>query len=82
MAVVDTFLKLTNGIDGESTDDKHKGEIEIDSWSWGVAQSGAGQRSGTTGSGAGKASFQDIHFVSKVNKASPPRAKGNFISRI
>ncbi|MBZ5675110.1 MAG: type VI secretion system tube protein Hcp [Acidobacteriia bacterium] len=71
MAVVDTFLKLTNGIDGESTDDKHKGEIEIDSWSWGVAQSGAGQRSGTTGSGAGKASFQDIHFVSKVNKASP-----------
>lgn len=70
MAAVDSFLKI-KGIDGESTDDKHKGEIEIDSWSWGLAQSGVGQRSATTGSGAGKANFQDIHFVSKVNKASP-----------
>ena len=47
MAAVDSFLKFTNSIDGESTDDKHKGEIEIDSWSWGVAQAGAGQRSAT-----------------------------------
>ena len=33
MAAVDYFLKI-DGIDGESQDTKHKGEIEIDSWSW------------------------------------------------
>jgi len=70
MAAVDSFLKI-NGIDGESTDDKHKNEIELESWSWGLAQSGSGTQSGTGGSGAGKAHFQDFHFVSKVSKASP-----------
>jgi len=45
MAHVDYFLKI-DGVDGESTDDKHKGEINIESWSWGVTQS-------TTGAGGG-----------------------------
>lgn len=36
VAAVDYFLKL-DGIDGESTDRKHKGEIEIESWSFGGA---------------------------------------------
>ena len=31
MAQVDYFLKL-DGVTGESTDDKHKGEIEIEAW--------------------------------------------------
>lgn len=35
VAAVDYFLKL-DGIDGESTDSKHKGEIEIHSWSFGT----------------------------------------------
>jgi len=70
MATVDYFLKL-DGIEGESTDDKHKNEIELESWSWGVTNSGVGHHSGSTGSGAGKATFQDIHFVSKLSKASP-----------
>ena len=35
-AVVDYFLKL-EGIDGESTDDKHKNEIDVESWSLGFA---------------------------------------------
>ena len=33
MATSDYFLKL-DGIDGESIDDKHKGEIEVASFSW------------------------------------------------
>ena len=68
MAAVDYFLKI-EGIAGESTDSKHKGEIDIESFSWGVTQSGAHAAGG--GGGAGKASFQDFHFVMKINKASP-----------
>ena len=30
---VDAFLKL-DGIDGESQDKEHKGEIDILAWSW------------------------------------------------
>jgi type VI secretion system secreted protein Hcp len=64
---VDMFLKL-DGIPGESTDDKHKGEIDIDSYSFGVSQLGV---SGSGGGGAGKASLQDIHFSAPVTVASP-----------
>ena len=64
----DFFLKL-EGIDGESTDDKHKGELDIESFSWGVTQLGTGGYGG--GGGAGKASFQDMHFTTKVGKGSP-----------
>ena len=68
MAAVDYFLKL-DGIDGESTDDKHKGEIDIESWSWGESNSGTHGSGG--GGGAGKVAMQDFHFVMKQNKASP-----------
>jgi len=36
---VDTFAKIGD-IKGESQDDKHKEEIELLSWSWGVNQTG------------------------------------------
>lgn len=68
MAAVDYFLKL-KGIDGESTDDKHKGEIDVLSWSWGETQSGSHATGG--GGGAGKVQMQDFHFTMSVNKASP-----------
>jgi len=71
MAAVDYFLKL-DGIEGESADDKHKNEIELDSFSWGATQQGT---AGThTGAGAGKVNMQDIHFTSKLSKASPKLA--------
>ena len=34
MAIVDYFLQIA-GVEGESMDSKHKGWIEVDSWSWG-----------------------------------------------
>jgi type VI secretion system secreted protein Hcp len=68
MATVDYFLKI-DGIDGESTDSKHKNEIDVLSWSWGETQSGT--MAGGGGGGAGKVAMQDFHFVMKVNKASP-----------
>ncbi len=61
------FLKI-DGIDGDSTNAAHKGEIEILAWSWGLANAGAG--GGPGGGGAGKASFEDFEFVSRVGKAS------------
>jgi type VI secretion system secreted protein Hcp len=62
------FLKI-DGIDGESTDDRHPREIELLSYSFGVSNSGSFPSGG--GGGAGKASFQDFHFVSRTQKSSP-----------
>jgi type VI secretion system secreted protein Hcp len=65
---VDYFLKI-KGIEGESTDDKHKNEIDVLSWSWGESQSGSMAAGG--GGGGGKVAMQDFNFVMKINKASP-----------
>jgi type VI secretion system secreted protein Hcp len=69
MANVAYYLKI-QGIDGESEDANHKGEIEVQSWSWGETNSGS-FASGTTGGGTGKVAMQDFHFTMPVNKASP-----------
>lgn len=68
MANVDYFLKI-DGVEGESADSKHKGEIDVLSWSWG--ESNSGSHAGGGGGGAGKVAMQDFHFTMKVNKASP-----------
>jgi type VI secretion system secreted protein Hcp len=68
MAQVDYFLKI-DGIEGESSDAKHKGEIDLQSWGFGASQSGTMHSGG--GGGAGKVSVQDLHFVTHVSKASP-----------
>jgi type VI secretion system secreted protein Hcp len=67
MAHVDYFLKV-EGVDGESTDDKHKGEIELESWSFGGTNPGSFSSGG--GGGTGKVALSDFHFVKKVDKAS------------
>jgi type VI secretion system secreted protein Hcp len=64
----DAFLKL-DGIPGESVDKKHKDEIEILSFSWGVSNSGSIGSGG--GGGEGKANFSDFNFVSSLQKSSP-----------
>jgi type VI secretion system secreted protein Hcp len=68
MALFDAFLKI-DGIDGESQDSKHKGEIEILSYSAGAHNDSA--EFGAGGHGQGKVSFQDIHITKKIDKASP-----------
>lgn len=67
---IDIFLKL-DGISGESQDSKHKGEIEIESFSWGVSNAGSAAHGASGGGGAGKVSFQDFHFTTPVSAASP-----------
>jgi type VI secretion system secreted protein Hcp len=64
----DAFLKL-DGIKGESTDAKHKGEIDIMSFSFGASQTGTQATGG--GGGAGKVHIHDIHFTKKVDASSP-----------
>lgn len=64
----DYFLKL-EGVDGESTDDKHKGEIDLEQFSFGERQQGTGGSGG--GGGAGKVAMNDFRFVSRTCKASP-----------
>src|SRR5215470_6235101 len=64
----DIFAKIGD-IKGESLDDKHKNEVEILAWSWGVSQTGSMAHGG--GGGEGKASFGDFNFTHQVDKASP-----------
>jgi type VI secretion system secreted protein Hcp len=68
----DIFLKL-DGIDGESVDAKHTKEIDIDSWSWGMTQTGSTHIGG--GSGTAKVSVQDLSFTKRIDKSSPNLAK-------
>src|SRR3954449_10965133 len=64
----DIFAKLGD-IKGESLDDKHKDEIEVLSYSWGVAN--AGSMGYGSGGGEGKGQFHDLSFTHKIDKSSP-----------
>lgn len=62
-----TFLKI-EGIKGEATDHKHKGDIEITSFQWGVGRSIS---SATGGAGAGKTTIQSFSITKVLDKTSP-----------
>ena len=68
MSASSIHLKLT-GIDGESTSNLHKDEIEVDSWTWGVSNADAPGKGG--GLSAGKPTFSDLTFTHKIDRASP-----------
>jgi type VI secretion system secreted protein Hcp len=53
-------------ISGEAQDDKHKGEIEVLSWSWGME----GKASLGGGGASGKANIRELRIVKRVDKAS------------
>jgi type VI secretion system secreted protein Hcp len=65
---VDYFLKI-DGISGESADDKHKGDIEVQSFSWGAANQGTFAMGG--GGGAGKVNMGDFTIRKYVDVSSP-----------
>jgi len=66
--MADHFLKV-DGIPGESADAKHKDEIDVLAFSWGVSQTGTA--SSGSGAGSGKAVFDDLLVVARASKASP-----------
>ena len=65
---VDYFLKI-DGVPGESADSKHKGEIQLESFTWGESSPGGAGPGG--GGGAGKVQMQDLVVTMLVSKASP-----------
>jgi type VI secretion system secreted protein Hcp len=69
MAAFDYFLRV-DGVPGESADAKHKGEIEVLSWSWGETNE-TGPRGPGGGAGAGRVDMSDLTVVARVSKASP-----------
>ncbi|MBX9735622.1 MAG: type VI secretion system tube protein Hcp [Phycisphaerales bacterium] len=65
----DGFIKIKD-CPGESTDDKHKEWIEINSFSEGVSQPHGGQMSATGAIAGGRADFQDLSFTKLMDKSS------------
>jgi type VI secretion system secreted protein Hcp len=65
---VDMFLKIDD-VKGESVDSKHKDEVDVLAWSWGMSQSGTTHMGG--GGGSGKVSVQDLSFTKYIDKATP-----------
>jgi type VI secretion system secreted protein Hcp len=66
MAVVDMFLKL-DGVDGESADPAHKGEIQIDGFSLNAVSG----RDAFTNQAAGAVRMSHMTIRAKVDKSTP-----------
>ena len=62
----DMFLKLT-GVTGESVDEKHKGEIDVLSWSWGMSTGTGKVKRGTIAPQC----IQDLQLTKFTDSASP-----------
>jgi type VI secretion system secreted protein Hcp len=66
----DMFFKVKGAkhgdINGEAQDDKHKNEIEVLAWSWGMQ----GKSALGGGAATGKATMRELRIIKKVDKAS------------
>ena len=69
------YLLELGGVDGESKDDKHKEQIEIQSFSWGATQTSAGFGHGG-GGGTGKVNVHDISISKMPATATAKGEKG------
>src|SRR5437762_13952036 len=70
----DAYLKI-EGIPGESTDEKHKEQIEILSFSHNLTQSGGAATSRTGGMTGQRVDLGDFSVVKVLDKSSPNLAK-------
>ena len=69
----DVFLKI-DGINGDSTDDKHKQWIEISSYSHRISQPVGGALSAQGVHTGGRADHDDFSLVHRLDAASPTLA--------
>jgi type VI secretion system secreted protein Hcp len=69
----DAFMKI-DGIEGESTDDKHSGWIEITSFDTGVTQRSSATASSVGGASSERADFNDFVIAKELDKATPKLA--------
>lgn len=65
---VNIHIKIAS-IDGMSEIDGFKGQIQVESFSWGMTQTT--NFAASQGGGAGKVNMSDLHFTHTVDKASP-----------
>lgn len=77
VASADMFLKLT-GIKGESADAKHKDEIEVLSWAWGMSTGTGRVKKGTIAPQC----IQDIHLTKFVDSSSPQLIMNGVLGQI
>src|SRR5438105_5337 len=66
----DAFLKIAT-VPGESTDDKHKDWIEIQSYHWAASQATGGAASQSGAMSGQRVDIQDFAVVKQLDKASP-----------
>lgn len=80
---VDMFIDMGGKIKGESQDKQFKDKIDVLAWSWGMSQTGTTHMG--SGSGGGKASFQDLSLTKYVDSAThsimEALAKGSHIDQ-
>lgn len=69
----DIYMKI-EGIEGESTAEGHKNEVELLSWSFG-ASNATSVTPGKTGLSAGRANVQDFAATKRTDKTTPPLFK-------
>lgn len=65
----DAFIKI-EGVPGESTDDKHKGEIEILNYGFGASQPQSGTASSSGNLGTSRVNIQNFSFTHHLDVAS------------
>jgi len=69
----DCFLKI-DGVPGESTDAKHPGWIELESYSHGLSQPSSGAQSSGGARSAERTTHEDFTVVKPLDKATPKLA--------
>jgi type VI secretion system secreted protein Hcp len=65
---VDMFIKIDD-VKGESVDKTHAGWIDVQSWNWGMTQSGSTHIA--QGGGNGKVNVQDLTFTKNIDTSTP-----------
>ena len=72
---IDMFMNMGDKIKGETQDaaQSKANDIDVLSWSWGMAQSGVTHMGG--GGGAGKVNIQDLTFTKYIDSSSPALAQ-------
>ena len=70
----DAFIRI-DGIEGESTDSKHSGWIEVNGCDMEINQTVSETASSAGGASAGRADFSDFSFSKLLDKASPKLAQ-------
>ena len=77
IASSDMFLKM-DGVMGESADAKHKGEIDVLSWSWGESAGTARVKKGVLPS----ACIQDLSLMKQVDSSTPALIMNTMIGQV